>query len=187
MSRGDRRPPPCALSSDYGDESAARPDDGASARAYGRPMTPSGSTSDTLSHTFDSPAFEDAKVLDAMRLGVITCCPDASLREIARVLATYRVHSVVISETEGDRPWGIVTDIDLAGAADKDLDKVTARDISRGRLVTVSADEDLGHAARLMAEHAVAHLVVVQPHSGQPVGVLSTLDLAGVLAWGGMA
>jgi hypothetical protein len=25
----------------------------------------------------------------------------------------------------------------------------------------------------------------VQPHSGQPVGVLSTLDLAGVLAWGG--
>jgi hypothetical protein len=31
----------------------------------------------------------------------------------------------------------------------------------------------------------VAHLVVVQAHSHNPVGVLSTLDLAGVLAWGG--
>jgi CBS domain-containing protein len=150
-------------------------------------MSPSGSVSDTLSHTFYAPAFENATVLDAMRLGVISCSPDSSLREIARVLATYRVHSVVISDTEGDRPWGIVTDIDLAAAADKDLDKVRARDIWRGELVTVTADDELGRAARLMADHAVAHLVVVQPHSGQPVGVLSTLDLAGVLAWGGMA
>jgi CBS domain-containing protein len=38
-----------------------------------------------------------------------------------------------------------------------------------------------------MADHNVSHLVVVQPHSGQPVGVLSTLDIAGVLAWGGGA
>jgi CBS domain-containing protein len=148
-------------------------------------MSPSGTSSDTLRHTFNSPAFEHATVLDAMRLGVIRCSPDASLREIARVLATYRVHSVVISEAEGDRPWGIVTDIDLAAAAGKDLDKVTARDIWRGELVTVRADAELGHAARLMAEHHVAHLVVVQAHSHNPVGVLSTLDLAGVLAWGG--
>ena len=148
-------------------------------------MSPSGTTSDTLRHTFRSPSFEDATVLDAMRLGVITCPPDATLREIARVLATYRVHSVVISESDGDRPWGIVSDIDLAAAADKDLDRVTARDIWRSQLVTVQADQELGQAARLMAEHRVAHLVVVQPHSGQPVGVLSTLDLAGVLAWGG--
>jgi CBS domain-containing protein len=150
-------------------------------------MSPSGTSSDTLRHTFHSPAFERATVLDAMRLGVISCSPDASLREIARVLATYRVHSVVISEIDGDRPWGIVTDIDLAAAADKDIDKVTARDIWRGELVTVGADAELGHAAHLMADRRVAHLVVAQPHSGQPVGVLSTLDVAGVLAWGGTA
>jgi hypothetical protein len=38
-----------------------------------------------------------------------------------------------------------------------------------------------------MAEHEVSHLVVIQPHSRNPVGVLSALDLAGVLAWGGSA
>jgi hypothetical protein len=42
-------------------------------------------------------------------------------------------------------------------------------------------------AAQLMAERRTAHLVVVQPPSGHPVGVLSTLDLAGVLGWAGAA
>jgi len=150
-------------------------------------MSPSGSASNTLQHTFDSPAFEDATVLDAMRLGVITCSPDASLREIARVMATYRVHSVVVSEVEDGRPWGIVSDVDLAAAAGKDFDKLTARDIWRSKLLTIGADEHLGRAAKLMADNRVAHLVVVQPHTGHPVGVLSTLDLAGVLAWGASA
>ena len=148
-------------------------------------MSPSGSISDTLQHTFHSPEFDNATVLDAMRLGVVTVAPDAPLREVARVMATYRIHAVVVSEIEGDRPWGIVSDLDLTAAVDKDFDKVRARDIWRSRLVTINADEQLGRAAELMTEHRVTHLVVVQAHSGHPVGVLSTLDLAGVLAWGG--
>ena len=150
-------------------------------------MSPSGTTSDTLRHTFHAPPFDKAVVLDAMRVGVISCSPDSTLREVARVMATYRVHSVVISETQGDRPWGIVSDVELAAAANNDVDKIRARDIGRGEVVTVSPDDGLGRAARLMADHGVSHLVVVQPHSGQPVGVLSTLDIAGVLAWGGGA
>ena len=150
-------------------------------------MSPTGSISDTLQHTFHSPEFHNATVLDAMRLGVVSVAPDTPLREIARIMATYRIHAVVVSEIEGDRPWGIVSDLDLADAAAKDLDKLTARHTWRSRLVTIDADASLARAAQLMAEHRVAHLVVVQPHSGHPVGVLSTLDLAGVLAWGGTA
>ena len=148
-------------------------------------MSPSGSIADTLQHTFDAPEFENATVLDAMRLGVVSCSPDTPLREVARILATYRIHAVVVAEIEGDRPWGIVSDLDLAAAAGRDLRKLRARDIARGELLTLAADESLARAARLMAERGLAHVVVVQPHSGQPVGVLSTLDLAGVLAWGG--
>lgn len=147
-------------------------------------MSPSGYASDPQQHTFQAPAFESATVVDAMRLGLITCAPDASLREVARVIATYRVHSVVITELEGGRPWGIVSDSDLVAAAGEDFDKLTARDIQRTELVTVAADAPLARAASLLAERGVTHLVVVQPHSGHPVGVLSTLDVAGVLAWG---
>jgi CBS domain-containing protein len=147
-------------------------------------MSPSGSISDTLQHTFHSPEFDSATVLDAMRLGVVSVGPETPLREVARVMATYRIHAVVVSEIEGDRPWGIISDLDLTAAAGKDFDKVRAQDIWRSRLVTVNADEELGRAAELMTEHRVTHLVVVQPHSGHPVGVISTLDLVGVLAWG---
>jgi CBS domain-containing protein len=33
-----------------------------------------------------------------------------------------------------------------------------------------------------MDEHDVTHLIVAD--SGRPIGILSTLDVAGVLAWG---
>jgi CBS domain-containing protein len=148
-------------------------------------MSPTGGIDDTLRHTFGAPAFEEASVLDAMRVGVVSCSPDAPLREVARILATYRIHSVVVSEIEGDRPWGIVSDLDVAAAAGRDLDAVLARDLARGELVTVGAEDSLARAARTMAERGVSHAVVVQPHNGHPVGVLSTLDIAGVLAWGG--
>ena len=46
----------------------------------------------------------------------------------------------------------------------------------------IAPDETLERAAQLMAENAVAHLVVVDPDTGHPVGVLSTLDVAAALA-----
>jgi hypothetical protein len=35
----------------------------------------------------------------------------------------------------------------------------------------------------MLAERA-SHLVVVEPESERPVGILSTLDVAGILGWG---
>jgi CBS domain-containing protein len=150
-------------------------------------MSPTGSISEPLRHAVVAPAIDVAVVVDVMRLGVVTCRPDTSLREVARIMATYRIHSVVVLEPDDERPWGIVTDVDLARAATEDLDALTAREVASTELVTVAADARLAHAARMMAEHGLTHLLVVQPHSGLPVGVLSTLDLAGVLAWGGTA
>lgn len=146
-------------------------------------MSPTGTISVPLGHRFESPEFGKATVLDAMRMGVISCSVDASLREISRAMATYRIHSVVITAFEDDQPWGIVTDVDLTAAAGKDLDRLTARDIWHTRLVTIEPDEPLSRAVQLMTGQGVTHLVVVQPKGGRPVGVLSTLDIVGVLAW----
>lgn len=35
-----------------------------------------------------------------------------------------------------------------------------------------------------MLAHGASHLVVVDPRAERPVGILSTLDIAGALAWG---
>ena len=37
-------------------------------------------------------------------------------------------------------------------------------------------------AARLMAEHGTAHLIVASPQTGLPVGIVSTLDIARIAA-----
>jgi CBS domain-containing protein len=150
-------------------------------------MSPTGSASEPLQHSFVAPPFEQATVLDAMRLGVISCPQEASLREVARILATYRIHCVVVDQRDagGERPWGVVTDLDVALAAGPGAGERTAGQVARTELVTITPEESLERAARLMGEREVSHLVVIQPHSGQPVGVLSALDLTGVIAWGG--
>lgn len=43
--------------------------------------------------------------------------------------------------------------------------------------------EPLERAAQLMVKHRLAHLLVMGPGE-MPIGVISTLDVAGAIAWG---
>jgi CBS domain-containing protein len=60
----------------------------------------------------------------------------------------------------------------------------TASEAAATEVVTVTSDDRLALAARLMTEHDIAHLVVLHAETGKPAGVVSTLDVAGVIAWG---
>lgn len=138
--------------------------------------------------SYRTPAFEHANVSDAMRPGVISCPSDTSLRSVAQMMAEQHIHSVVVTDLlrsgAEDGAWGVVSDIDLLTAADQDIDERTAADVAATELPTVTPDERLARAAQLMAEHQVTHLLVVTPSTGAPLGVVSTLDVAGVVAWG---
>lgn len=48
--------------------------------------------------------------------------------------------------------------------------------------MTIEADAPLRRAAQLMREYGISHLVVVDPGAQTPLGVISTLDLARVIA-----
>jgi CBS domain-containing protein len=61
---------------------------------------------------------------------------------------------------------------------------VTAGKVAATEPVTVDADEPLLTAAQVMQEHDVHHLVVVSGRDPRPIGILSSLDVAGVIAWG---
>ena len=131
------------------------------------------------------PAFEDARVHDAMRVGVVTCRPETSMRDVARIIVGYQIHSLLVGDLgSGERPWGIVTDLDVATASGSDMSEVTAGDVASTDLVSVPANESLAGAAKLMAERQCTHLLAVQPDTGQPVGVISALGLASVIATG---
>ena len=69
-------------------------------------------------------------------------------------------------------------------AAREDIDERTASWAAASEFLSVAPDEALERAVQMMVEHDVTHLVVVDPVDDKPVGVLSTLDVAGLLAWG---
>jgi CBS domain-containing protein len=132
-------------------------------------------------------AFATAHVEDAMSPGVISCPPETPLRVVARMMATFNVHSVFVFEhreedDEDAQLWGVVSDLDLVAASRLDVDARTAGVSAVTPIVAVRRDAPLVHAADLMAQHGVSHLAVVEPASGRPIGVVSTLDIARAIA-----
>jgi CBS domain-containing protein len=135
-----------------------------------------------------APALEHALVEDVMRAGIISCGPETDLTTVARMMAANHVHAIVVSGIEpsangGEHlTWGIVTALDLIAAAMPGAGAPEAGDVASTEVVTVDMREPLERAVQLMVEHQLSHLLVVS--GTRPVGVISTLDVAGCLAWG---
>jgi CBS domain-containing protein len=123
-------------------------------------------------------------VADVMRPGILSCPPDTPLRDAARIMAVHRVHCVVVGDLRsGDAVvWGILSDLDLAQAIDSATEDTTAGEIAATDPVALPSTATLDEAARLMGQHETAHVVIVDARSGDPVGVVSTLDVALALA-----
>jgi signal-transduction protein with cAMP-binding, CBS, and nucleotidyltransferase domain len=141
--------------------------------------------------TYLVPAFDHASVADVMRPGIIGCPAGTPLTQVAEMMATHRVHAVVVAGTRLDPVhgeqlvWGFLSDADLVRAAcDGGIEGLTAGIVAHTEAPTVEPSTPLAAAARIMDEHRVAHLVVAS--GGHPVGIISTLDIAGALAWGGV-
>lgn len=131
----------------------------------------------------EHPALRDLRVIDAMHPALITCSPESSLRTIARMMSTYRVHAILVNTHESDESWGIVSDTDLLRASEAgNIDEQEARSLAAQPVVTIASSEALGRAAALMVERDVSHLIVLESRSRRPIGVLSTLDVARALA-----
>ena len=126
--------------------------------------------------------YEIGTVAQAMTAGVLTCPPETPLRAVAETMARHRVHSVVVHDTDDAASWGVVSDLDLVAGALSGFDETIAGAAAASPVLTVAPDDSLVRAAQLMREHATSHLLVVDPEAGQPVGVLSTLDLARAIA-----
>jgi CBS domain-containing protein len=136
-----------------------------------------------------TPSFEHARVRDAMHPQVLACDPATTLVTVAQRMAGEHVHAVVVLRDgageggAGRRPWAVLTDRDLLrGAAH--IDELTAGDVARGEVLEADPDERLADLAQRMLDHDVSHAIVVEPRAGRPVGVVSTLDVAGILGWG---
>jgi CBS domain-containing protein len=116
-------------------------------------------------------------VRDVMHRGIITCPPTAPFADVASVLVERRTHSAMVSREGG---MAFVTDIDLVAAAVRGWPLPTAGELAGTGIAVVTEHTTLEHAAALVAETAVGHIVVVDT-DGSPVGVVSTLDVVGAM------
>src|SRR5207237_2499874 len=109
--------------------------------------------------------------------GVRSAGPSTAGREAARVMAGEAIGPVPV--VEGERLVGIVTDRDLVVrviAEGKDPDSTTVGEIVSADVVTVSPDQDLDEALKLLARHQVRRLPVVE--NDRLVGIVAQADVA---------
>lgn len=122
------------------------------------------------------------RVREAMHAGIIAASAEMPLREVARLMAENHVHAIAVVEPGRSlRPRGIVSGREIAEAAAAGAEP-SAGEVAATDLVTISADEPLDQAARMMAELGIGHLLVLEPASGYPAGIISVLDIAAAYA-----
>ena len=107
-----------------------------------------------------------------------TVSSDATVVEAARVMRDGDVGLVPV--VDGDRLVGTVTDRDIAirvVAEERDPNTTTVRETASTELVTIDPEQDLDEALRLMAQHQVRRLPVVE-EDGRLVGIVAQADVA---------
>ncbi|MHB0868910.1 MAG: CBS domain-containing protein [Chloroflexota bacterium] len=125
------------------------------------------------------------KVAEVMTRDVVTAQPDASIREVAELMASKNVGTVIITDG-GGRLQGIATDREIVtDCLAKGCDPSSSRiqEIMTGEmpggmgLATASPDMDILDAARELGMRKVRRLPVVE--DDRVVGIVSEADLAG--------
>lgn len=119
-------------------------------------------------------------VADIMHRGIIACAATAPLTDVAAALIERRAHTVMVAREDG---WAFVSDMDLVAGALRGEPVPTAGELASAGLAVVRSDAPLELAASMVAESRAGHVVAVDA-GGFPVGVVSTLDLVGVIAAG---
>ena len=133
--------------------------------------------------------FSTATVSALMHHGVVSCTPDASLTAVARAMQSHGVHCVLVTGIEGAETaehfvWAVLTDTDLLAAVARGGRDQRAGDVAATDAPTVEPGFSLQDAARIMAEQRVSHLIVVDPETERPIGVIASSDVVRSLALG---
>ncbi len=117
------------------------------------------------------------QIKDVMTSDVVTVAPGTSTVDAARVMIEQEKGPLPV--VEGERVVAIVTDRDLIArvvAAGRDPKSVTVDEVATTDLVTAEPDLDVDDARRLLAEHQLDRLLVVEG-GDRLVGILSEADI----------
>jgi CBS domain-containing protein len=117
----------------------------------------------------------ETSVSEIMSSPVVSVAEETTLCDAASTLAEERVGSLIVGE---DIIEGIVTETDVVRAVGDGLDmmETTVGDLMSDPVVTIRPHESVRVAGERMGHNGVKKLPVTE--SGEPVGIVTTTDLA---------
>jgi len=106
-----------------------------------------------------------------------TVSPDQTIQDAAKIMRDEDTGVVPITESEN--LTGVITDRDIVirAVAEGRDGQTTVREVASQDVVTIDPQQDLDEALRLMAQHQVRRLPVVE-EDGRLVGIVSQADVA---------
>ena len=117
------------------------------------------------------------QIRDVMTGSPTTCEPSTTIVEAAKAMAQEDVGPIPV--VEDGRLVGLVTDRDLVIrviAEGRDPNSTTIGDIATGDLATLSPDQSLDEALRIMAQKQVRRIPVVE--NDRIIGIVAQADVA---------
>jgi CBS domain-containing protein len=134
-------------------------------------------------------SMEALHVSDVMKTSVITISEEAPLSEAIDTLRDNRISALVVVDHSGHMV-GLISQTDLLRAWQESTDnpdvmQSAVNDYMTRDVISCAPHKSLDYAMRLLNEHKIHRLVVVETHDGgrfvsdrmMPVGILSQTDI----------
>jgi CBS domain-containing protein len=118
-------------------------------------------------------------VRDWMSSPVVVVDPDSSVKYALTLMRRRKIHSVVVSISERNPKYGIVTSTDIRDkivGSGRNPAETTVREIMSGPIITGSPDWTLMECSKVMQEHHIHHLPIAD-ESGALIGLISATDI----------
>jgi crotonyl-CoA carboxylase/reductase len=125
------------------------------------------------------PAIADdgTRVGDLMHRGIVSCTPEDTVGDAARLMNRANIRAVVV--IENDQAVGVVSQTDMVlvrqGRSPAEARAIKVRDAMTGGVLTCEADTRLSDAISMMTSRRINRLVVTE--AGRPAGVISMTDI----------
>jgi len=120
------------------------------------------------------------KTIDICNRQVVTVLADSTLADVARLMRKNHVGAVVVVDgSDSRKPLGIVTDRDIVievVAQGQAASTLKAGEVMSESLATTKSDDDVSWALKIMRDHGVRRLPVVDGR-GAMVGIVALDDL----------
>jgi diguanylate cyclase (GGDEF)-like protein/PAS domain S-box-containing protein len=107
---------------------------------------------------------------------LISLSPNQTLAEALRILVEHKIRALIV--IEGNKLMGILTQKDITKLISRDLDLENAliKDYMKYPVFTCKLDTPLIEASKLMAQHNIRRLVVVDDNES-PIGIITQGDI----------